>query len=465
MPALRSSALRLALAAAVCLASVASAFHPGTALVVAAACPVSPPTPLRMLYKDSERVVVARVGNSEVDKTSNDDSFRRTTFHIGESLKGGHGEETLQVVHYTSTATPEFAGNFKKGERLLLFLNRDDDKETYRVNDLRYGAKRLSDEDLKVYLKRIEELSALLLKEKPDDKEIVEWLVRCAEEPATRWEGAYELKAGFALARHEANAAAGNEGPDAEEGEGSEEDEAEESEESEVTDESEESSNEAVEAGAAELVQSESVVETTIDAKVLNELPLFAGAGAGKQLEVQSPEVKLQLRLGMYGTDIAPEAVAALTQDQRTRLANALFRADKVGEGETELLEVVKGWGDERLVPFLVAQLRGLEKDPPYLATELMSALAEALKDKTVAKLAEHYMENAPYEDYFEGEPKEAGESGDVDEEQASQKAGRAADANRTKVSAVQKRGDMLREFLAAAENRVQYDLAMQLSR
>jgi hypothetical protein len=454
MPALRSSAPRLVLAAAVCLASVASAFHHGTALA-AAACPIAPPTPLRMLYKGSERVVVARVGNSEVDKTSTDDSLRRTTFHITESLKGGHGENTLQVAHYTSYETPDFVGNFKKGDRLLLFLNRDEN-ETYSVNDIRYGAKKLSDEDLKVYLDRIEELSALLLKEKPDDKEIVEWLVRCAEEPATRWEGAYELSAGFAIARNEANAADNQEGA-----EGDEESEEGEAEESEAAGES---AAGAAESEAAQLGQSETAIENPVDAAALAGLPPSAEENAAGEAEVQTIDTK-ELRLGMYGTDIAPEAVAALTQDQKTRLANALFRADKVGEGETALLEIVKGWGDERLVPFLTNQLRGLEKDPPYLATSLMTALAVALKDTAVTKLAESYIADAPYEDYFEGETEESGESAEVDEERASEKEGRAADANRTKVSAVQKRGEMLREFLAAVENRVQYNLAMQLSR
>ncbi len=455
MPALRSSLRRLVLVAAVCLASVASLFQPVTTPAAAASCPVSPPTPLRMLYKESERVVVASAGLSELDKSLGNDSYRRTTFHLSESLKGGHGESALQVVHYTNPEYPDFAGNFKKGDRLLLFLNYVEEQNAYSVGDMRHGAKKLSDEDLKVYVKRIEELSALLLKEKPDDREIVEWLVRCAEEPATRWEGAYELYAGFSIARNEASAAAAKQASEA----GGEE-EAEGEGEAEEAEEAEEQAAEAAEAGAGEsVVESEEIIEVPLSVSTDD-----TGEGEGAELkEVERPRIDMKaFRLGMYGTDIAPEAVAALTPDQKTRLANALFRADKVGEGETTLLDIVKGWGDERLVPFLSAQLRGLEKDPPYFATELMSVLAEALKDKALAKLVENYIENAPYEDYVEGEV--AVES-DEDEEGASEKESRASDENRTKVSAVQKRGEMLREFLNAAENRVQYDLAMQLSR
>jgi hypothetical protein len=410
-----------------------------------------------MLYKESERVVVARAGHSERDKYLDDDSYRRTTFHISESLKGGHGESTLQVIHYTDPESPDFVGNFRKGDRLLLFLNRNDEQNAYWVRDMRHGAKKLSDEDLKVYLDRIGELSALLLREKPDDRELVEWLVRCAEEPATRWEGAYELSAGFSIARNEADAAAakqvseaGGEG-EAEEGEGGEGGGADET--------GEETSEEEATEAVGPPVEYEPAVET----ETFNEAPSgdAAEAGAGEGAAIPKIDMKA-LRLGMYGTDITPEAVAALTPDQKTRLANALFRADKVGEGETALLEIVKGWGDERLVPFLSAQLRGLEKDPPYFATELMSALAEALKDKAIAKLVEKYVEHAPYEDYVEGEVSDESED---DEEEASEKAGRASTGDKKKVSAARKRGEMLREFLNAVENRIQYDLAMQLSR
>lgn len=438
MPALRSSLRRLVPAAAVCLATVAPAFQ--TFQTSAAACPVSPPTPLRMLYTGSDRVVVARAGDSAVEKSDNGDSFRRTTFHIGESLKGGHGENKLQVVHYTYPDSPDYIGNFKKGERLLLFLNYNEEQSAYWVNDMRHGAKKLSDEDLKVYLERIEELSALLLKEKPDEKEVVEWLVRCAEEPATRWEGAYELYAGVAIARNEAEAAANKES--AAGGEAEAQDEGVEAEESEEQD--------AGGAEAEDAVESEEVVET----------PDEEAAGGGEGDENRPVDIK-NFRLGMYGTDIAPEAVAGLTPDQKTRLANALFRADKIGEGETALLQVVRGWGDQRLVPFLSNQLRGLEKDPPYFVPELMDALAEALKDKAIARLVENYIQNAPYRDYVEGEESEASD----DEGAAPADERRASTEGKKKVSAVEKRGEMLREFLAAVENRVQYDLAMQLSR
>ncbi|MCA1633964.1 MAG: hypothetical protein LC802_09665 [Acidobacteria bacterium] len=452
MPALRSNSLRLVLSVAVCLASVASAFRPGTTSAVAA-CPISMPVPLRMLYRASERIVVARVGNSAPEKSGDsDDSYRRTTFHVSESLKGDPSENTFQVVHWTSSDVPDYEGNFKKGDTLLLFLNRIENDHAYRVDDIGYGVKKLSDDDLKIYLRRIEELAAIMQKEKPDEAETVEWLVRCAEEPATRWEGAYELNASLSLARSEA-AKKGD--PTATANGEAEGEEAGETDESEAAAESVEVEEAATtETGGA---ASEAAEETSPDVE--------ASAEESANEEAVNIVTKLNartLRFGGYGTDIGPEPVNGLTPDQKARLADALFRADKFGRGETALLNVVKGWGDARLVPFLAGQLRGLEKDPPYFADELMNVLAHALKDKNLRQLVENYSANAPYQDYFEGEDEQEEELG---EEGEAEKRARAVTEGKTKISAVQKRSEMLREFLAAVENRIQYDLAMQLSR
>jgi hypothetical protein len=398
--------------------------------------------PLRTLYRTSERIVAARVGNSIMEKSQGDDSWRRTTFHVSESLKGDPSESTLQVLHWTSSDTPEYPGNFKKGDTILLFLSYDNESNAYLVADMSYGAKKLSEDDLKLYIRRIEELAVIMQKEKPDEAEIVEWLVRCAEEPATRWEGAYELSASVSMARNAAEAAAAKEEPGAEEVEEEAEGETSESEsivETEAT----------VEVEPA--VEVEAEVESTEDSST--------NASAGEvvaTLTSFTPNMKLSL----YGTDIEPGTIARLTQDQKTRLANALFRADKMSEGEMALVNIVKDWGDERLVPSLAAHLRALEKDPPYFSPDLMNVLADVLKDESLRKLAADYIENAPYADYLEGESGESGEGPESEEAAA-----RASTEGKKKISAVQKRGEMLREFLAAVENRIQYDLAMQLSR
>ena len=53
----------------------------------------------------------------------------------------------------------------------------------YSVTDIRHGAKRLSEADLKIYFKRIEELQWVTRQEPPDRAELLEWLVRCPRSP------------------------------------------------------------------------------------------------------------------------------------------------------------------------------------------------------------------------------------------------------------------------------------------
>src|SRR5262249_54197483 len=79
------------------------------------------------------------------------------------------------------------------------FLQRTDESEARKDPngyELVYGAssvKHLSAAELETYLQRLEELKVLLANRDSKPEETVEWLVRCAEDPVTRREGAYEL--------------------------------------------------------------------------------------------------------------------------------------------------------------------------------------------------------------------------------------------------------------------------------
>jgi hypothetical protein len=78
---------------------------------------------------------------------------------------------------------------------VLVFLKRSESMPGYVTVGLSYGAKRLNDREIEVYSARIRELIEI---EKETDlntlrRRVVEWLVCCAEEPATRWEGAWDL--------------------------------------------------------------------------------------------------------------------------------------------------------------------------------------------------------------------------------------------------------------------------------
>jgi hypothetical protein len=344
------------------LAAAALAF--ACALHSSLACPVvQPPQPLRKLYMESARVVVARVGASEVVESRGDAVHVRVTLHVTENVKGegervarlyfwrdkNESPEAPQLVTFSARAAPPL----KQGERFLFFLDTHEDRgDGYQVNDSGYGIKQLSDEALKVYLERMKELADITRGESEDKAALVEWLVRCAEEPATRWEGAYELL--------ESAGAAGGEDESGEASEVSNEESAE-GKDTEGKD-----------------AEGDAVVETP---------------------RMRPPNFR----------HTRPDAsfVALLNPVQKQRLANALFGSEELGEGESTLLHVVREFEDPRFVPFVRAHLRRVEDAPPQEAAGWLSALAAALKNEKIVELADAYLINAPYYDDEEEESEE----------------------------------------------------------
>lgn len=162
--------------------------HPSGALV-------SLPRPLRMLYNESNLIVVARIGESKPVEREGEARRFKTTLHVSSFLKGTSNGSTVDLYHWSYG---DLKGPFVVGEEILLFLKASRPEpgrksRGYEVDDTQYGIKKVAGAELRAYLDRIEELSQVNRENGPVDAAIVEWLVRCAEDPATRWEGAYEL--------------------------------------------------------------------------------------------------------------------------------------------------------------------------------------------------------------------------------------------------------------------------------
>lgn len=364
------------------------------AVAAAASCPAEPPSPLRTLYQASERIAVARVGESFAVEGEGKENLRKTAFVATESIKGDPGEKSFFVFHPVWPDNANYAGNFREGETLLLFLSHAAEGELpggYYVTDIRHGAKRLSADDLKIYLKRIEELQWVMRQEPADRDELLEWLVRCAEEPATRWEGAYELAVSYQLASYEAEAAREKAraaarisnlpteaGAVKAEGEGNDKAEGEDAEET---------------AAGASGSPGDAVEQTGVGA---------AGASEESPVTVMeswevssiSPEASL-----IAGGDIDSKLVKRLTAAQKERLAGAAYGAEKIGEGEIQLIYVVENWDGARLAPFVIRHLQKIQDDPPFEAEQLVHTLARVLKDDRLARLAQKYSEKTPYSD------------------------------------------------------------------
>jgi hypothetical protein len=302
----------------------------------ARACPAPPPQPLRRLYTESARIVVARVGKSEQVKTEEEDSESRlmkTALEVSSTLKGETVEPVVYLYHWTwGDEYQDPISEATSSDQLLLFLVRREDGDGYEIEDMTYGLKKLSDADLKIYVRRIEELAAIMKQDEPNQAEIVEWLVRCAEEPATRWEGAFELNASnsFLQAKKEQK-------PEVE-----------------------------GEAQAQPVDEQAAVVD--------------GESGAGRD------PVYFE---GMYEMD---ETFASLlTPAQKERVASALFSADAITNADYPLINLVKDWNDARLLPFLLTHLRSAADTSPYYTPELMMMVAEIIGDDALVALVDDY--------------------------------------------------------------------------
>lgn len=386
------------------------------------ACPVYiPPQPLRTLYKLSERVVVARVGAREVLSKEDNLASVRITLNVTENLKGSPAEvlhlyrsefvvnqadeakrEEESVVVLTSSRRE--APRLKRGERYLFFLDPREKGDGYEVDDEGYGIKKLSDEDLKIYLERITELAEIMRREPEDKVALVEWLVRCAEQPATRWEGAYEL-----LGSAEAAARVDDE---------EEAPAAEPPGESEVKTTAEAGAK--TQAGEGPRALSLSSLPLTGEAQAAPEQQAAAAAPPAPDSAVEEVQVVTSRSVADPRNLPADPALAPLLNAvQKQRLADAFFATPDPVNGDDELMQIVKDFDDPRLPGFILARLRRVEDEAPMEAELWLRTLAASLKNERLVELADTYTQEAPYFEEDEEETPEAETQTDASAEES----------------------------------------------
>lgn len=350
----------------------------------------APPMTLRELYEKSERIVVARIGKSKTVKKEDDDWLIKTALEVSRNLKGRDKKTTIYVYHWGWGEDRTFPGGYKKGQQLIFFLVRGENGG-YEILSTQEGLKGLSEDVLNIYEKRIEEIAAITKSEKSDAAAITEWLVRCAEQPATRWDGAYELyrsEESFAEQR-KSHELAGSSPAD--------------------------------------------ITEPQPNARAAK------AANASDDEDNQIGDLKF---------------AAMLTEQQKGRLMTALFNTAELKETDMELVELAKIWQDPRLLPFLTHQLRRVETDPPYMVRQVMSIIADALKDEDIKALVLEYNQTASYEDFYPQEPASPEPADSENDSQTDDET--ATDAEKTDpAQAKQRRSDMLRNFLLMLDKKM----------
>jgi hypothetical protein len=297
--------------------------------------------PLRTLYKESDLIVVATAGNSVRVQSERESNLMKTALNVFSTLKGKAKKSVVYVYHW---AYKELDDSFAKDKKQLVFLRHSDrGKDGYEVDDLNYGVKKLSDADLTIYTQRIAELAKIMQTAKPDDAQIVEWLVRCVEEKATRQEGLMELSQSFNQLRYD--------------------------EEAKNEQEVEEDESEALK---AEEVEADSKAE--MDEQ------------ADESEDVEEEEEYLKI-------------TSHMTQAQKDRVLAVLYRTEEVTDKEDNLIELAKDWKDARLAPFLLEQLHRQKDAPKHFAESIIEYLVDLLNNSDVEQAAKEYSDNVSYED------------------------------------------------------------------
>jgi hypothetical protein len=156
-----------------------------------------PPQTLRMLTNDSELIVVAMVENVTLLEEGDDNTDWDTTvarLEVISVVKGVARDRYINVPYPANIVCPS-PPHYEVGDTVLAFLAPSKSGGYYITVGLSYGSKSLGANEIGIYSARIHELIEIEKQTDPDTRllQLVEGLVLCAEHPATRWEGAYDL--------------------------------------------------------------------------------------------------------------------------------------------------------------------------------------------------------------------------------------------------------------------------------
>jgi len=147
-----------------------------------AAYPI-PPVPLRELSMEAELIVDAYVIDDSDDEEKDPFQWDSGTayLNINSILKGVTTLEVIEVKYNAGMICPAPA-HYEPGKRVLAFLNKQKDSESYYTVSLSYGSKELDEACMIVYKNRVKEI--LLINQLQDEqsriKETTDWIVQCA---------------------------------------------------------------------------------------------------------------------------------------------------------------------------------------------------------------------------------------------------------------------------------------------
>lgn len=176
-------------------AIVASLLALSWAAETAQAYPI-PPKPLWPLTADANLVVVAKVMGVQ-DYEGDEDSWYSAiaTLNVLETWKG-ESQGFVDVVYEANLTCPAPA-QYSVGETVVAFLAWNNDESAWTTVSLSYGTlypKGKKRDDMAAMVKAAVEIQSADLTSEELKRAKLDWLVRAAALPGTRWHGLFELQ-------------------------------------------------------------------------------------------------------------------------------------------------------------------------------------------------------------------------------------------------------------------------------
>ena len=374
-------------------------------IVFARRCPDEPPSTLLALYRMSDAIYVGKFDKSTEGKVIQEEETYKVTdvvenYTINTTLKGEPRkffERHRDEYHYKSEVQGDAVANdgvasdekpvsddvsvpdeeqveeemseeeledeyrpLEAGDTVILFLSESNERDEggkpiLELAHYRDGVKRMPEASVSSYEARIKDLNRIFSDKKPDDAAIVAWLIRCIEDPVTRWEGAQVFLDGF------------------EEIKWREEQAKEEAAQKEAAKNAEQT---AAATAPETSSQQADVVEEVDEAEFVDDYDVTVYA----ELLTQAQKDAL-VRLAIRNT---PKKIAS--KDQTVSMS----------QGDETLFTLVQRWGDYRLAAAMLEWLA--VSGDNYSKSDLMNSIAEVLKDKELKSLSDKFSD-ATYQD------------------------------------------------------------------
>lgn len=152
------------------------------------------PRPLRQLIIESQYIIsgkVVSVTELPADPQQNG-AQALARIEIIEVFKGNLQQPYIEVPFDLNMICPQPA-NYEPNTWVMAFLDFEQGK--FDTHALSYGSKTLTPDELQVYKERVLEMQNILKVQDALEqyKQTLDWLITCAEHPATQWEGVFEL--------------------------------------------------------------------------------------------------------------------------------------------------------------------------------------------------------------------------------------------------------------------------------